>query len=97
MEHSQNDLRRSLRPPDSGRDDLLGEITRMLRLLSAQAKSKQELSRLAGSGGSLLRNGMNEQLHELISVSPKRFWHTVHDDADRGQYSRCASMAPPGS
>jgi len=46
-----------LRPPFGGlrhrselRDDLLGEVMRMLRLLSAQAKSKQNLSRLAGSG-----------------------------------------------
>ena len=48
MKHSQDDPRRSLRPPDGGRDDLIGEVMRMLRLRSAQAKSKQNLSRLAG-------------------------------------------------
>ena len=54
-----------LRPPFGGlrrrcelRDDLLGEVMRMLRLRSAQAKSKQNLSRLAGSGGSVLRFGI---------------------------------------
>ena len=31
---------------------------RLLRLRSAQAKSKQELSRLAGSGGTVLRIGV---------------------------------------
>jgi len=45
MKHSQDDPRccgtgRSLHPPDGGRDDLLGEVMRMLRLRSAQAKSK---------------------------------------------------------
>ena len=55
MEHSQDDPRRSLRPPDGGRDNLIGELLRMLRFLSAQAKSKKDLSRLAGSGGSVLR------------------------------------------
>ena len=49
MKHSQDDPRRPLRPPDGGREDLIGEVVRMLRLLSAQAKSKQELSRIAGS------------------------------------------------
>ena len=39
-------------------DDLLGEVMRMLRLRAAQAKSKQNLSRLAGSGGSVLRIGI---------------------------------------
>ena len=54
-----------LRPPGGGLrrrserwDDLLGEVLRMLRLLSAQAKSKQELSRLARSGGSVMRIGI---------------------------------------
>jgi len=28
MKHSQDDMRRSLRPPDGGRDDLLGEVMR---------------------------------------------------------------------
>ena len=51
MKHSQDDPRRSLRPPDGGRDDLLGEEMRK--------KSKQELSRLAGSGGSVLRIGIS--------------------------------------
>jgi len=58
MKLSQDDPRRPLRPPDGGRDELLGEVMRMLRLRSAQAKSKQELSRLAGSGGSVLRIGI---------------------------------------
>jgi len=60
MKHSQDDPRRSSRPPDGGRDDLLGEVMRMLRFLSAQAKSKQELSRLAGTGGSVLRIGIKQ-------------------------------------
>ena len=41
MKHSQDDPRRSLRPPDGGRNDLLAEVMRMLRLLSSQAKSKR--------------------------------------------------------
>ena len=48
MEHSQDDPREALDPQDGGRDDLIGEVMRMLRLRSAQAKSKQNLSRLAG-------------------------------------------------
>jgi len=58
MKHSQEDPRRPLHPPDGGRDDLLGGVRWMLRLRSAQAKSKQNLSRLAGSGGSVLRIGI---------------------------------------
>jgi|GEM_PF-1675302 len=50
--------RRSLRPPDGGRGDLLGEVMRMLRLFSAQATGQQNSSRLAGSGGSALRIGI---------------------------------------
>ena len=51
MEHARDvprcrGTRRPLRPPDGGRDDLLGEAMRMLRLRSARAKSKQNLSRL---------------------------------------------------
>jgi|GEM_PF-2250069 len=45
-------------------DDLLAEVTRMLRLPSAQAKSKQELSSLAGSGGSVIRIGIRSSSRE---------------------------------
>ena len=50
MKHSQDDPRRSLRPPDGGRDDLLGEVMRKKRHRPDPSGSKQELSRLAGSG-----------------------------------------------
>ena len=58
MKHSQDDPRRSLRPPDGGRDDLLGEVMRKKRHRPDLSGSKQELSRLAGSGGSVLRIGI---------------------------------------
>jgi len=58
MKHSQDDPRRSLRPPDGGRDDLLGEVMRKKRHRPDLSGSKQELSCLAGSGGSVLRIGI---------------------------------------
>jgi len=62
MELSQDDPRRSLRPPDGGRDDLLGEVMRKKRHRPDPSGSKQELSRLAGSGGSVLRIGIDLHL-----------------------------------
>ena len=58
------------------RDDLLREVMRMLRLHSAQAKGKQNLSRLAGSGGSVLRIGITSVSKGIISfhLCPPRKW-----------------------
>jgi len=69
MEHLQDDPREALDPQDGGRDDLIGEVMRMLRLLSAQAKSKQNLSRRAGSGGCEARNGVNTLAGSIRNVS----------------------------
>ena len=74
MKHSQDDPRRSLRPPDGGRDDLLGEVMRKKRHRPDLSGSKQELSRLAGSGGSVLRIGINP--HLLGNSSPRSLYRT---------------------
>ena len=60
MKHSQDDPRRSSRPPDGGRDDLLGEVMRKKRHRPDPSGSKQDLSRLAGTGGSVLRIGIKQ-------------------------------------
>jgi len=72
MKHSQDDPRRSLRPPDGGRDDPFGEVMRMFRLLSAQAKNKADLSRFAGSDRFLCPNGISRYTKDASLI----FLHT---------------------
>ena len=61
MEHSQDDPRRSLRPPDVGRDDLLGEVMRKKRFVPTQRVASR-------SGGSVLRIGI-----KLYRLAAKRW------------------------
>jgi len=51
MEHSQDDPSRSLRPPDGGRDDLLGEVMRKKRHCPDPRGARR-------SGGSVMRIGI---------------------------------------
>ena len=47
-----------MHPPDGGRDDLLGEVMRKKRHRPDLSGSKHNLSRLAGSGVSVLPIGI---------------------------------------
>jgi len=90
MEHSQDDPRRSLRPPDGGRDNLTGEVMRKKRHRPDPSGSKQELSRLAGSGGSVMRIGIvqGERLFD-----PARCRHSGRSSINSGAVLRIGIKA----
>ena len=90
MKHSQDvpihiGTRRSVRPPDGGREDLLGEVMRKKRHCPDPSGSKQNLSRLAGSGGSVLRIGMR------YAASHDRSWGSSVDGPMHREPARSGS------
>ena len=54
-----------MRPPEGGRDDLLGEVMRKQHHRPDPSGSKQNLSRLAGSGGLYCEMIQAQQWHLL--------------------------------
>jgi len=76
MKHSQDDPRRSLRPPDGGRDDLLGEVMRKKRFVPTQRVASR-------SGGSVLRIGIRNGLCEIAAFDFGGDYH-IHSQTPQG-------------